>query len=91
MASQRYDVKFTGRVQGVFFRATARDLARNHTIAGWVRNEPDGSVRLVAEGETAELDRFIAALQSAKRENITETRITKSDPTGEFTGFGIRH
>lgn len=87
----RYTVDFRGRVQGVFFRATTRDLAREFAVTGWVRNEPDGSVRLVAEGETDELNRFIDAIQRAKRGNIDETNIDKTTGTGEFQGFGVRY
>lgn len=88
---QRYDVIFTGRVQGVFFRATAEKIAQSHDVAGWVRNEPDGTVHLLVEGESAELDRFIQNIEQAKRENITNTAVTKSDATGEFDGFRVRY
>ena len=88
--SIRYDVAFTGRVQGVFFRATAERLARGFDVAGWVRNEPDGSVRLVAEGRRDELDRFLNAIQQAKRSNIDEARITEVEATGQFDGFSVR-
>lgn len=86
----RYDVRFTGRVQGVFFRATAEQLARQYDVSGWVRNEPDGTVRLVAEGERDELDRFIAAVQQAKRDNIEDTSISRAEATGRFDGFRVR-
>ena len=87
----RYSITFTGRVQGVFFRATALEIARHHPVAGWVRNEPDGSVHCVAEGEKDELDRFVAAIELAKKGHIDETRIDESIPTGEFKGFDIRY
>jgi acylphosphatase len=86
----RYDVSFVGRVQGVFFRATAVEVARGFDVAGWVRNEPDGSVRCVVEGEPEELDRFVAAVEEAKRENVQDVTITRAIATGEFTGFSIR-
>ena len=54
----RYDVIFAGRVQGVFFRATAEQLARDYSVTGYVRNRSDGTVHCVAEGEQQELDRF---------------------------------
>ena len=87
----RYDIVFTGRVQGVFFRATARDLARGRPVAGWIRNEPDGTVRAVVEGVPEELDHFVEAVQAAKRGHIDETRLETSPATGEFRGFEIRH
>ena len=45
MALCRYDIIFIGRVQGVFFRATAQEMARRYDVTGWVRNERGGSVR----------------------------------------------
>ena len=39
-----------GRVQGVFFRASTRDLATRHDVAGWVRNDPGGTVTVHLEG-----------------------------------------
>ena len=80
-----------GRVQGVFFRATAREIARRYDVTGWVRNERDGSVRCVVEGEADELGRFVNAIQLAKRPNIDHTRITKLDATGEFDYFSVRY
>ncbi len=87
----RYDIIFTGRVQGVWFRATTQDVAREFDVAGWVRNESDGSVRCVAEGVAGELDRFVVAVQEAKQSNIDNTNITQLDATGEFTSFSIRY
>ncbi len=91
MPSSRYDIIFTRRVQGVFFRATAQEIARRYGVTGWARNERDGSVRCVVEGEAAELDRFVNAVQQAKRPNIDHTHVTKLDATGEFDGFVTRY
>ncbi len=91
MALSRYDIIFTGRVQGVFFRATAQEIARRYDVTGWVRNDRDGSVRCVVEGEAAELDRFVAAIQLAKQANMDNTDITRLDATGEFDGFSVRY
>ena len=65
MTLSRYDIIFSGRVQGVFFRATAREIARRYDVTGWVRNERGGSVRCVVEGDPAELDRFVNDIQLA--------------------------
>lgn len=86
----RYVITFTGRVQGVFFRKTTQRIARNFDVTGWVRNEPDGSVRCTVEGESVELDRFVQAVTEAKRANISEVEITNEIATGEFDGFTIR-
>lgn len=50
----------TGRVQGVSYRWYAEEEARRLGVAGWVRNEPDGSVLLHAEGDDAALDAIVA-------------------------------
>jgi acylphosphatase len=52
-------VIFEGRVQGVGFRYTVKDLARGFDVCGWVKNQADGSVELQAMGERVELDSFI--------------------------------
>lgn len=51
MALKQVHLIVKGRVQGVFFRASAQREARRLGLGGWVRNRPDGSVELVAEGE----------------------------------------
>lgn len=86
----RAEVVYTGRVQGVYFRGTAQAIARDHRVAGWVRNEPDGSVRLVVEGETTEVDRFLAAIRDAKRACIADEREERLPATRELSGFSIR-
>jgi acylphosphatase len=86
----RYDITFIGRVQGGFFRATTEEIARRHSVVGWVRNEPAGTVRCVVEGEPEELDRFLEAIVQAKQANIDDTHLKRGDATGEFDSFRIR-
>jgi acylphosphatase len=79
-----------GRVQGVFFRASAQREARRLGLTGWVRNRPDGSVELLAEGEDESLRDFIGWLQRGP----TSARVDRVDTrwrsyTGEFTEFRI--
>jgi acylphosphatase len=52
-------VIFEGRVQGVGFRYTVKDLARGFEVLGWVKNLPDGSVELQVMGEREEVESFI--------------------------------
>ncbi len=63
MGMERRRIRFTGRVQGVGFRATARGAANGHTVTGWVRNEADGSVLMEIQGEGAEIDAFLGTLR----------------------------
>lgn len=53
------NIKITGKVQGVTFRETTKYVADQSGIKGFVRNEPDGSVYIEAEGEQWELDSFL--------------------------------
>lgn len=61
-------VIFEGRVQGVGFRYTVKDLARGFDVCGWVKNLPDGTVELQAMGERDELDGFIREI--AEESNV---------------------
>jgi acylphosphatase len=84
-------VKVTGRVQGVAFRWEAQHAAERLGVTGWVRNEPDGSVFVVAEGEEAILHRFLAYL----REGPPAARVVGVDAdwreaTGAFSTFQVR-
>lgn len=65
-------VIFEGRVQGVGFRYTVKDLSRGFDVCGWVKNLPDGSVELQVMGEPAEVDSFIAEIaeESALASNV---------------------
>lgn len=54
----RVRIIVSGRVQGVFFRASARDEARRLGIGGFARNQPDGSVLIEAEGPSRAVARF---------------------------------
>ena len=55
-----YSIRVTGKVQGVFYRASARAEAERLGLKGFVRNESDGSVYAEAEGEAEALELFLA-------------------------------
>jgi acylphosphatase len=57
--SVRVSVNISGRVQGVFFRASTVSQAQHLGLTGWVRNREDGSVELVVEGARAEVDQLL--------------------------------
>jgi acylphosphatase len=92
MKPQRITVRYEGHVQGVGFRYTVVRLAQEQNISGWVKNEFDGSVSLVAEGAE---DQLMELLQVVRRSNlgryITNELVRRSAATGEFNGFGVRH
>ena len=92
MALERRRVFFSGRVQGVGFRATCRWLARGYELAGYVRNLPDGRVEVLAEGDSNEIDRFLDAIRQEIGgfiQNIhAEFEPTLSPP---LQGFNVRY
>jgi acylphosphatase len=83
-------VIFQGRVQGVGFRATAADAARKHPVTGWVRNEPDFSVRLEVQGDPAAIDAVLADLRARMARSILGESGHEAPPDPEEVGFRIR-
>ena len=89
-ASERRIVHYSGRVQGVGFRFTARGLAERHGVGGYVENLPDGRVLLVVEGTPSKLDRLIEAIAAEMERFIRNVHAEVMPASGEFTGFQIR-
>jgi acylphosphatase len=86
----RRTILFSGRVQGVGFRYTARRIAASFRVTGTVRNLDDGRVELIAEGEPAEIDRFRDALLREFQGHIAGAESADSPATSEFPGFQIQ-
>lgn len=87
---QRLRVQFTGRVQGVGFRATARSIARRYPITGWVRNEADGSVLLEAQGEAGAVQEFLEAISREMEGLIAGADHCEATILDREEGFEIR-
>ena len=86
----RMHVFYEGRVQGVGFRWTVKQLALEFDVTGWVKNLSDGRVELRAEGDRDELEAFQGAIpQAGLRRFIRQATIDWSEGTGEFRGFEI--
>ncbi len=83
-------VHYSGQVQGVGFRATAVEIAREFPVRGWVKNLDDGRVELVVEGQEKEVERFLDAVRARWKDNIEKVQVETQKPTGEFKGFSIR-
>lgn len=89
---KRLEARIYGHVQGVFFRDTTRSKAQRRGIRGWVRNEPDGSVKVVAEGieeKLEQLEEFLHRGPAAARVERVEAHWQEA--TGEFSGFRVRY
>jgi acylphosphatase len=87
----RVHLLVSGRVQGVFYRATAERVASGLGLTGWVRNLPDGRVEAIAEGLPEALEAFVRWCHEGPVDARVEEVTAESHPaTGEFTGFETR-
>jgi acylphosphatase len=85
----RAHVVVRGRVQGVFFRAQTRDRAGSLGLSGWVRNNEDGSVEAVFEGERERVESMVEWSRRGPAHAVVEdVQVTWEDPRGE-SGFGV--
>ena len=81
-----------GYVQGVGFRASTQHQAAQLHLTGWVANQWDGSVKVVAEGPDSALQQLLAWLQHGPpHAHVKKVDVIWSPGTGEFRGFQIRH
>ncbi|MBM4257452.1 MAG: acylphosphatase [Deltaproteobacteria bacterium] len=89
---QRIHVIVQGRVQGVYFRASTRDRARLLRLAGWVRNCPDGSVELIAEGEKEQLEQLITwCREGPPGARVSAVNVEWQEGNNEFAGFVVKY
>lgn len=81
----------SGRVQGVFFRQSTTERARELGLTGWVRNLPDGRVEAIAEGQAEALDHLIAFCRvGPPAARVAQLDLAWEAPTGEFVTFETR-
>lgn len=87
---RRAVINVTGRVQGVFFRHSARIHAAEFGLTGWARNEENGSVTITAEGEGIALEQFIAWCRNGPPlAKVDDLGVSWAEATGEFKKFEI--
>ncbi len=90
MSATRAHVFISGHVQGVYFRAETRNLARRLGLTGWVRNLWDGRVEAVFEGEPQTVERMIQWCWRGPEGAAVENVEVRYEPaTGEFNSFRV--
>lgn len=89
---ERLVAEITGHVQGVGFRYFARQAARRFGLVGWVRNDPEGTVTVQAEGPRARLDAFLDALREGpEAADVEEVEARWEPATGRFKTFSVEY
>lgn len=88
---KQVSIKIYGKVQGVFFRDSSRAEAEMLGLFGFAKNEDEGTVRIVAEGDDVNLKKFIEWCKyGPDHAEVEKTEITWLPPTGEFQSFLIQ-
>ena len=86
----RAHVFVSGRVQGVFYRATTRETAREHDVDGWVRNLDDGRVEAVFEGPRDAVETMVDWCETGSpAASVDDVEADYEEPRGE-SGFRVR-
>ncbi len=89
--SERIHIQIQGRVQGVFFRASSREKAKDLGLSGWVRNRPDRQVEIVAEGTREALEALLAWCRTGPPlAHVKSVETEWSGSTGEYSSFEVR-
>jgi acylphosphatase len=87
----RLEATIRGVVQGVGYRWFVMREAQRHELTGWVANEYDGTVRVVAEGPASGIAAFRAALEAGPPSaNVERVSAVEMPATGSFGGFSVR-
>lgn len=87
---KHFSIIVSGKVQGVFFRATTKSMAEKFRITGFVRNEKDGSVAIEAEGEDENLKQFVAWCHRGPQHAVVENVTVQEGRLESFTTFEVR-
>ncbi|MBD3348641.1 MAG: acylphosphatase [Candidatus Eisenbacteria bacterium] len=92
MSQERLEARIRGAVQGVGFRAFVMREARSLDLTGYVKNEYDGSVEVVAEGHREELERLLSKLHTGPRPaSVSDVKASWSEPSREFRDFRVEY
>ena len=87
----RLTLTVLGDVQGVGFRFFVRKVASNLSVAGWVRNETDGTVSIVAEGPVGDLNKLLDSVRKGPAAaDVDDVEASWSTAFGDFEGFHVK-
>ena len=87
----RVHLEIEGRVQGVYFRASTVAQAQRFGVTGWVRNCPDGSVEVLAEGARESIEKLIEwCRRGPEGARVSRVQIEWKQAESTFAGFGVR-
>lgn len=86
---KRLSIRVIGLVQGVGFRWSAKEFADEQGVVGWAENDPDGCVRIEAEGDSMAVDRFLEWCRSGPVTALVEDVEWMEIPTMGEGGFRI--
>lgn len=78
-----------GKVQGVFFRASAQEAAVECGVKGWVRNTEEGDVELMATGSEEALQRFVTWCRQGPRRAVVEDVVVERKEEESFPSFKV--
>ncbi len=87
----RRRVHYSGRVQGVGFRFTTRNVARRYDVFGYVKNLPDGRVEVDVQGEDQQVKHFLYELAQTMHDFITDTQLEELPATAAYQQFDVRY
>lgn len=79
----------TGKVQGVFYRATAAELARKLHLNGWIKNTTNGAVEATVNGNEEAVAQFVAWCRRGPEKAHVEEVVVTPKPDDGFTGFQV--
>lgn len=91
MSIQKWQILFSGHVQGVGFRFTTYRFAQQHEVVGWVKNLTDGRVELQVQGEISELAQLLESIEQTFCGNIREREKSRMPVEPGLSSFEIRH
>jgi acylphosphatase len=92
MERRRVRARVHGKVQGVAFREYTRQEAERLGLSGWVGNRPDGTVEVVCEGASAQVDALVSWLGTGSPfSSVSRVEYTEESPRNDAASFFVRH